>query len=291
MPNRIIKDSIKTSEEIDALDWFQEAMWTRLIVTVDDYGCYEAKPKLLRNVLFPLKDNVTEQMVREALEAYENLGLILLYEHEGKQYLCMKTWADHQRIRTKTKRFPEPPGGYPQPKSERDFHSINGGGSQTGDSKLPPDDSSLQQSAADCGRLPQIATNGGKVRPESNPIQSKKKEKEKNETPPPRSFIDELEAHELSDIHEEIFNAMARAGFQMNDGLRDAAIELFVIHGREKLLYAIEQCVGATGNKLNYLRRVLANLGKPKPGKQEREDDESILKKAFAQAKGGVNVD
>lgn len=37
MPNRIIKESIKSSPQIDELSWFEEVLYYRLIVTADDY--------------------------------------------------------------------------------------------------------------------------------------------------------------------------------------------------------------------------------------------------------------
>ena len=54
MSNRILKESIRMSEEIDALTWFEETFFYRLIVTVDDYGVFPADPVLLMHLL--LKD-------------------------------------------------------------------------------------------------------------------------------------------------------------------------------------------------------------------------------------------
>ena len=43
MPNRIIKESICRSEEIDSLSWFEEVLFYRLIVTCDDFGRYDGR--------------------------------------------------------------------------------------------------------------------------------------------------------------------------------------------------------------------------------------------------------
>ena len=43
MPNRIIKESICTSENIDQLSPFCETVFYRLIVNVDDYGRIDAR--------------------------------------------------------------------------------------------------------------------------------------------------------------------------------------------------------------------------------------------------------
>ena len=59
MGNRILKESICTSNEIDALTWFEEVLFYRLIVSADDYGVYYADPILLAHTLFPRKENIT----------------------------------------------------------------------------------------------------------------------------------------------------------------------------------------------------------------------------------------
>ena len=109
MPNRLLKDSIKRSDEIDSLSWFQEVCFYRLMVTVDDNGCYYANPQILKSDLFPTKDDLTKAAIAEALDKLESVGLIRRYEVEGKSYLFLCTWAEHQRIRNKTKHFPDPP--------------------------------------------------------------------------------------------------------------------------------------------------------------------------------------
>ena len=76
MSNRILKDSICMSAEIDALTWFEEVLFYRLIVTVDDYGIYPAEPVVLAHILFPRKENVSRKMVEEALKHMEKLRLI-----------------------------------------------------------------------------------------------------------------------------------------------------------------------------------------------------------------------
>ena len=59
MPNRIIKESIKRSPEIDRLNWFEEVVFYRLIVTADDYGRLDGRTVVLKNDLFPPKSDST----------------------------------------------------------------------------------------------------------------------------------------------------------------------------------------------------------------------------------------
>ena len=44
MPNRIIRQSICTSESMAALSWFEQVLFLKLIVSADDYGRYDALP-------------------------------------------------------------------------------------------------------------------------------------------------------------------------------------------------------------------------------------------------------
>ena len=43
MPNRILKESIRTSDTIGELSWFEEVLFYRLIVSCDDYGRFDGR--------------------------------------------------------------------------------------------------------------------------------------------------------------------------------------------------------------------------------------------------------
>ena len=132
MPNRILKETICTSDNLDQLSAFHETVFYRMIVNCVDFGRMDARPKILASKLFPLKDIRPAQM-EGALRALTSAELVILYEVDGKPYLYLPTWAQHQRIRNKRSKYPEPV--------------------------------ICQQSAANCGELPQNA-----ARIQSNPI-------------------------------------------------------------------------------------------------------------------------
>jgi len=112
MGNRMLKESIRTSETIDQLDNFEEVMFYRLIVTVDDYGIYSANPIMLAHILFPMRENVTSGMIKDALTKYVELGLIDVYEVENKGiFLKLTTWENHQRLHESKHKFPVPEDG------------------------------------------------------------------------------------------------------------------------------------------------------------------------------------
>ena len=111
MPNRIIKDSIRTSKSINTMTDFQFRLWTYLLTYVDDYGRGSADPELLKGFVFPRRKGVTEATIEKALQDLANIGSILLYDVDGESYFCFPNWADHQRIQTKKSRFPLPDDG------------------------------------------------------------------------------------------------------------------------------------------------------------------------------------
>ncbi len=114
MPNRIIKESIRTSKSINKLTDFQFRLWTYLITYVDDYGRGSADPELLKGFVFPRRKGVTESNIKAGLTDLACAGLIHLYEVDGEPYLCFPTWAKHQRIQQKQSKFPAPDDAPPK---------------------------------------------------------------------------------------------------------------------------------------------------------------------------------
>ena len=68
----------------------------------------DARPKILKSRLFPLK-SVTEEQMQSALNKLASAGIVLVYEYDQRPYLQMLTWDRHQQIRSKKSKFPEPP--------------------------------------------------------------------------------------------------------------------------------------------------------------------------------------
>lgn len=136
MPKRMLEESIKTSAKIDSLSWFEEVFFYRLIVSADDKGRCDGRSVVLKNLLFPTKENVTKKAVEEAIAKLVSVGLLYRYTVSGMPYLLFPTWEKHQRLRDSKGTYPE-----------------------------PPDDIALRQSAETCGNLPQNAASCGELRP------------------------------------------------------------------------------------------------------------------------------
>ena len=105
MPNRILKESICTSEEIDSLSPLEEIFFYRLMVNCDDYGCMDARPRILSARLFPLKQ-ISEEFIVLALDNLVSCNLIELYEVNKRPYLHMVSWETHQQIRAHKHKYP-----------------------------------------------------------------------------------------------------------------------------------------------------------------------------------------
>ena len=132
MPNRIIKETIRTSRNVNMLTDFEFRVWIYLITYVDDMGRGSADPELLKGLVFPRRKGITVKQIQSALETLANAGMVKLYDVDGEPYLYFPKWSEHQRIRNSVPKFPEP----------------------------------------SCGELRRVAARRGKLRPESNTIQS-----------------------------------------------------------------------------------------------------------------------
>lgn len=146
MPNRIIKESIRTSKKINALTDFQFRVWAYLITYVDDYGRGSADPELLKGFVFPRRKTVSESDIEKALAELAGMGCISLYDVDGESYFCFPNWGDHQRIQTKKSKYPAPE------KADSRFPTVNHG-------EPPPESESESES--------EIEANASCAEPES----------------------------------------------------------------------------------------------------------------------------
>lgn len=156
MPNRIIKESLCSSEKIALLTDFEFRLWIGLITQADDTGRGDARPAIIKGHVFPLRDRITVKDISGALHGLAAKGCISLYEIDGRSYFWFPSWAKHQRIRDAKPKFPAPPSEEPQAEAENesplDFAATRG---------------NSRQLAANRGESPQLA-----ALIQSNPIQS-----------------------------------------------------------------------------------------------------------------------
>ena len=126
MPNRIIKESICSSEKLNQLSDFEFRLWVGLITYVDDAGRGDARPAIIKGRIFPLRERITSKEIESALNHMAVIGCIALYEADGKPYLWFPTWKVHQRVRDCRPKYPEPPerGELPQVAADCGYNPI-----------------------------------------------------------------------------------------------------------------------------------------------------------------------
>lgn len=149
MPNRILRDWTD-SEAVNSLSWQAECLFIRLIMKADDYGCFHGNPKLLKSLLFPLKDGLRDSDITRWLTELSASGMIRTYTADGgKPFVEIRNYG--QRPRDSRRKFPAPP---------------------------PENDNGSPQVAASRRELPQVAAVFG------DEVEDDKKERDKEKTPP-----------------------------------------------------------------------------------------------------------
>lgn len=236
MPNRIIKESICTSENIDQLTEFQEIFFYRLMVNCDDFGRFDARLKLLASKLFPLRDISTEK-VAETLDALRDADLIVVYEVKGHPYLQMKTWEKHQQGRAVKSKYPS----FAESIMQEDESNCN---------QLQSIDINCNQEQADDSKCHR---NRNRIR---NTI-SDNRNRDTRE--------DDDEFHRIQSDHDRVLNAAEDAGFRMSNDVRATLIALYADHGLVKILDGLRSCVDHGAPNLAYLKAVLK--GEPRKEK------------------------
>ena len=261
MPNRVLSESVKRSEQIDQLSWFDEVVFYRALLTADDYGCLDGRPKLLKSDLFPTRDDVTRKSIEESLAKLTSTDLLRAYEVSGKPYMLFPTWEKHQRIRRRKQKYPWPCG------RENDVCPY-------GAAECRKTAATCCKSAADCGQVADKCRTSAANCPresESNPNPNP------NPTSNPKARARDcgdsgLDAPEL---HENPYGFSDASGERPDFGTIEAyassnlrslslgnmqELESFKDDFPDEVLFlAIDQACGANAPSWNYVRKVLNN--------------------------------
>lgn len=106
MPTRYLKSGVRDSESIDKLSPLAETLFYRLLVTVDDFGRFDARPAMIKANCFPIKDSVSINKCKDLIDELEIKGLINVYIVSGKEILQMCKWDNVPRA--KESKYPAP---------------------------------------------------------------------------------------------------------------------------------------------------------------------------------------
>lgn len=108
---RSIKPEFWKSESIARLDYFTRLLFIGLWSYVDDNGVGIDHHRLITAELFPLEEDFASvaREVREGLARLADTGRVRRYAVEGKSYIAIVNWAEHQKIdRPNKERYPQP---------------------------------------------------------------------------------------------------------------------------------------------------------------------------------------
>lgn len=109
MPNRWIRESARTSKNLNEVSDFAERLFWRLITTADDYGRFLACGSIVRSACFPLMDSIKAEKVEKALAELVTHHLIELYAVGDRRYGCFLKWFEHQgKPRAEKSKYPDP---------------------------------------------------------------------------------------------------------------------------------------------------------------------------------------
>ena len=110
MPNRVIKEAIWTSPNLNQLSCAAERHFYRLIPCPDDHGCFESTPRVIKGKCYPLQDTITLEDIIQWQNELEANNIIIQWSLNGRDYSIFPTLHKHQQIRSLHKRkTPEPP--------------------------------------------------------------------------------------------------------------------------------------------------------------------------------------
>lgn len=227
MPDRIIRESICTSETLNLLSDFEERFWHRLIVNCDDFGRFYANPAILRGKLFPLSDGKTRKDMLDALNKLASVGLVELYTVDGKPFLHVAKWSKYQRTRAKVSKFPAPEDG-----------TMN-----RPDREIRPNYSQPQSLDNICR---QVTTYAPECECECENRESR------------IEGVVDARARAGDSAVSAVFNAyFEKIGKTMTDGIRDDLLVFLSTMGPDCCIRAFDAAVEANKVSWNYVKRVL----------------------------------
>ena len=112
MPNRIIKESINESRELNATSPFAQDLYKRLITYADDYGRFNVDTEIMLARLYPREvDAVNEADLLDAIIELAGIGKVRFYTNQRRRaevFGLFPQWSEHQRVRFTRAKCPDP---------------------------------------------------------------------------------------------------------------------------------------------------------------------------------------
>jgi len=111
MPRRMITSDIFFNDKFTSVPYGARLLFIGMFTYADDDGRLKALPKYLKGIIFPYEEDMTKEDIKLWRDMLDEIGLINVYSVDGKEYLSLPGWQEHQHIRKDTYRpsiLPEP---------------------------------------------------------------------------------------------------------------------------------------------------------------------------------------
>lgn len=98
---RFIRPEFFTDEKVSDLPFGCALLFAGIWCQADLRGVFECSPRLLRGLVFPMRDGIETDTIGDWLNALERSGMILRFEHADKTWAVVVNWSRYQEITTR----------------------------------------------------------------------------------------------------------------------------------------------------------------------------------------------
>ncbi len=98
---RFIRPEFFTDEKVSDLPFGCALLFAGIWCQADLRGVFECSPRLLRGLVFPMRDGIDTDTIGDWLNALERSGMILRFEHTDKTWAVVVNWSRYQEITTR----------------------------------------------------------------------------------------------------------------------------------------------------------------------------------------------
>lgn len=120
MPSRVVREHLLSSRSLSRVSEKAEILFVHLILVVDDYGRFDARPEVVVAACFPTRREISLKDVAQRLDELCSEGCVERYSVDGDWYIRLSGWEKHRGSskRAQTSKYPKPQasGDSPDPR-------------------------------------------------------------------------------------------------------------------------------------------------------------------------------
>lgn len=95
MPNRIIRESIWSSPNLNELSHDAEMHFYRTLLASDDWGCFECTPLVLKGKCYPRREHITEKLVETWTNELISKNILRIWKDGDRLYAQFYNFDKH----------------------------------------------------------------------------------------------------------------------------------------------------------------------------------------------------